>query len=291
MHLGMVNFALVDCTNTDCSLIPVFLRGYVLTVEADESQIFRGKVRAGDPAMSLQLPGAHQGGSAMNVIVFASRKGGSGKSTLAAHLAAQAVKLFQSCLLIDTDPQGSLTLWHHLRGDSQPQLESGPGDLFQTIEDARRRGVEWVLVDTPPVASPEVNAAISAATLVIIPARPNVFDLNAIAETISVARQARKPFAVVLNAVTPKRQGEEAPSVQETRRTIAETRTPVWSGQITQRMCLALALAEGLGASEYAAETDAAAQEIAALWDAIERSAKAINGTPDRAVGTRDQAA
>ena len=45
----------------------------------------------------------------MNVIVFASRKGGSGKSTLAAHLAAQ-IKATKSCLLIDADPQGSLTL-------------------------------------------------------------------------------------------------------------------------------------------------------------------------------------
>ena len=48
----------------------------------------------------------------MNVIVFASRKGGSGKSTLAAHLAAQ-IKASKSCLLIDADPQGSLTLWHN----------------------------------------------------------------------------------------------------------------------------------------------------------------------------------
>jgi len=52
----------------------------------------------------------------MNVIVFASRKGGSGKSTLAAHLAAQVHKSSKPCLLIDADPQGSLTLWHKLRG-------------------------------------------------------------------------------------------------------------------------------------------------------------------------------
>ena len=48
----------------------------------------------------------------MNVIVFASRKGGSGKSTLAAHLAAQAHKPPCRVLMLDADPQGSLTLWH-----------------------------------------------------------------------------------------------------------------------------------------------------------------------------------
>src|ERR1700688_1936912 len=58
----------------------------------------------------------------MNVIVFASRKGGSGKSTLAAHLAAHVHKSTKPCLLIDADPQGSLTLWHKLRGTNAPAL-------------------------------------------------------------------------------------------------------------------------------------------------------------------------
>ena len=59
----------------------------------------------------------------MNVIVFASRKGGSGKSTLAAHLAAQVHKPTKPVLLIDADPQGSLTLWHKLRGTNEPPLK------------------------------------------------------------------------------------------------------------------------------------------------------------------------
>jgi chromosome partitioning protein len=60
----------------------------------------------------------------MNVIVFASRKGGSGKSTLAAHLAAHVNKSTKPCLLIDADPQGSLTLWHKLRGTNEPPIKT-----------------------------------------------------------------------------------------------------------------------------------------------------------------------
>ena len=52
---------------------------------------------------------------------------------------------------------------------------------------------------------------------------------------------------------------------------------PVWSGQITQRTNYSLALAEGEGASEYESSSEAAT-EIAALWIAIEKSVKAING-------------
>ena len=61
----------------------------------------------------------------MNVIVFASRKGGTGKSTLAAHLAAHIHRSTRPCLLIDADPQGSLTLWHRLRESGEPPLKNG----------------------------------------------------------------------------------------------------------------------------------------------------------------------
>ena len=60
----------------------------------------------------------------MNVVTLASRKGGAGKSTLTAHLAACAYAAGRRCLLIDADPQGSLTLWQSLRPDGQPPLQS-----------------------------------------------------------------------------------------------------------------------------------------------------------------------
>ena len=53
----------------------------------------------------------------MNIITMASRKGGAGKSTLTAHLAAFAQQAGHRCVVIDADPQGSLSLWHSLRAD------------------------------------------------------------------------------------------------------------------------------------------------------------------------------
>src|SRR3954463_10719351 len=113
----------------------------------------------------------------MNVISFASRKGGSGKSTLAAHLAAYAAKPARQTLIIDCDPQGSLTLWHGLRGSDRPRLKSVTSGLKDAVEVARRNGYHWVFVDTPPNASNIVLKAIRHSTLVVIPARPSVFDV------------------------------------------------------------------------------------------------------------------
>jgi chromosome partitioning protein len=63
------------------------------------------------------------GFASMNVLAFASRKGGAGKSTLAAHLAVHVHRPTRPCLLVDDDPQGSLTLWNGLRAESALPLK------------------------------------------------------------------------------------------------------------------------------------------------------------------------
>jgi chromosome partitioning protein len=217
------------------------------------------------------------GSSSMNVLVFASRKGGSGKSTLAAHLAAHVHKPSRPCLLIDGDPQGSLALWNKLRKNDSLPLKSAQRGFAELLKTAKREGVEWVFIDTAPNLSASVTDAIRCATLAIIPCRPGVFDLDAVKETIGFASQVRVPYAVVINAAPPRRQDVESPMVLQARNSLAEQRVPVWGGQITQRANFSLSLAEGEGAKEYEAASQAAA-EIGRLWLGIERSVKAIHG-------------
>ena len=225
----------------------------------------------------------------MNVIVFASRKGGSGKSTLAAHLATQ-IKTTKPCLLVDADPQGSLTLWHKLRGTNEPPIKTAVNSVSGILSAAKRDGMEWVLIDTPPNLSAVVDDAIKNATMVIIPARPGVFDVNAVQETIQMCRSARKPYAVVLNGAPARRDDAESPIVTIAREALAKFRAPVWGGQITNRADLLMALGQGEGAREYYAEGRAAA-EIGRLWAAIERSVKAIRGTVSSSGAMHKQAA
>jgi hypothetical protein len=192
----------------------------------------------------------------MNVIVFASRKGGSGKSTLAAHLAAQ-IKATRPCLLVDADPQGSLTLWHKLRGTNEPPIKTAVNSIGGIVATAKRDGV---------------------------------FDVNAVQETIQMCRTARKPYAVVLNGAPARRDDAESPIVTIAREALAKFRAPVWGGQITNRADLLMALGQGEGVREYYAEGRAAA-EIGRLWAAIERSVRAIRGTASASGAMHKQAA
>ena len=218
----------------------------------------------------------------MNVLAFASRKGGAGKSTLAAHLADHVHRSTRPCLLIDDDPQGSLTLWNELRAESALPLKIVKRGIADTIKKAKRSGAEWIFIDTPPNNSVSVIEAIEAATLVIIPCRPGLFDIDAVQETIALARQARRPYAVVFNAAPPKRQEIEAPAVTLARRCLAQLEVPVWGGQITHRASFSLALSEADGVKGYNSDPCSTA-EISGLWSAIEKSIKVIHGAREKA--------
>lgn len=218
----------------------------------------------------------------MNVLAFVSRKGGSGKSTLAAHLAVHLHGPTRSCLLVDDDPQRSLSIWNEMRFGSALPLKIVKRNIDHLVKKAEQNGIEWVFIDTPPNNSASVVEAIEAATLVVIPCRPGLFDIEAVQDTIALARHSHTPYAVVFNAAPPKRQGIESPGVTLARRYWAQLQVPVWAGQISYRTSFSLALTEGEGVKGYDADPCAMA-EIGGLWSAIKKSVNVIHGAREKA--------
>ncbi len=141
----------------------------------------------------------------MNVLVFASRKGGSGKSTLAAHLATYIASPTRRTLLIDADPQGSLSFWHKIRGK---EIQRSGTASATSPKLSRRRSA----MDTNGFSSIRRRTNLSrgggghqTGDLVIIPMRPGVFDIAAVQDTVELSRELRKPYAAVINGAPPKR--------------------------------------------------------------------------------------
>jgi chromosome partitioning protein len=222
----------------------------------------------------------------MNVITLASRKGGVGKSTLTAHLAGFAHLVGYRTMVVDADPQGSLTLWHsmraqqmrgqEIRGQDGLALQNPAQGMNRILASAQLAGYQWALIDTAPTTWVVVQEAIRAATLVLIPVRPGFFDLAAVRETVATARDLGKPYAVVINAAPVKREEKEAPGVALSRAQFDALAIPVWSGQISQRAGFLGSLAAGGSAGEIDGDS-ACKTEIARLWSAVERSVEAIN--------------
>lgn len=136
----------------------------------------------------------------MNVIVVASQKGGVGKSTLALHLGVAADA---RTVLLDMDPQQTLTKWWRMREAETPALaEATIGGLSSKLELLRAEGYDLCVVDTPPAITASITAVIEVADLVLIPVRPSPADLWAVGATIDIARKAEKPFAFILSQAT-----------------------------------------------------------------------------------------
>ena len=186
------------------------------------------------------------------------------------------------CLLIDEDPQGSLTLWNALRREAALPIKTVKRELADVLKKAKRRHVDWVFIDTPANVSASVVDAIRAARLVIIPCRPGLLDIDAVQETIDFSRRLGTPYAVVLNGAPPKREDAESPVVTAARECLAELNVPVWGGQITHRVSFSLAVSRGEGVQEQDLDVSSCA-EIARLWQAIEKSVQVIKGARERA--------
>lgn len=141
----------------------------------------------------------------MNVIVLASQKGGVGKTTLAAHLAiaAEAAKAGPA-VLIDTDPQGSLSAWWNVREAETPALAPTTiTALPEKLTALAEAGYATAIVDTPPAITDAISAVVAHADLVLIPTRPSPHDLRAVGSTVELVQEAGKPFVFALTQAKP----------------------------------------------------------------------------------------
>lgn len=114
----------------------------------------------------------------MPTIVIASPKGGAGKSTTAIILGTELAQAGAEVVLIDCDPNGSLSLWASRSAlpDRISVLEGvGESEIVRTIKQHDRDG-RIVVVDLEGVASRLVSRAISQADLVVTPMRATTLD-------------------------------------------------------------------------------------------------------------------
>jgi chromosome partitioning protein len=201
----------------------------------------------------------------MQTIAVASQKGGAGKSTLCLHLSVLAQEVGPT-LITDLDPQGSISFWHSRREAAAPLLvESTVSKLPVVIQAAEMEGVRFTFLDTAPHDSASMAGAMRAADFVLIPARPSALDLHAIGATLSMVRELRKPYAVVLMQTPARRGFTEPAAVSEARQVIEGQGGVVSPVYISQRVISAQSIIAGLAVNEI--EPDGpAATEYRALW-------------------------
>ena len=198
----------------------------------------------------------------MKTIALVTQKGGTGKSTLAVHLAVAARRHGKIVALIDIDPQGSARLWAEKRGrDDVAVVSARAAELPRLLEEARKQGADFVLIDTAGHMNVSADAVIQSADVVLIPCRASLYDMAASAETAAQVQKAGgKKAAFVLNAV-PSR-GTRA---DEAREILCEV-LPVSPVEIHNLVAFSDALNDGRSVEEFDPHGKAA-DEIRALYD------------------------
>ncbi|PCI33826.1 MAG: chromosome partitioning protein ParA [Alphaproteobacteria bacterium] len=142
----------------------------------------------------------------MRVLAFTSQKGGSGKTTLSGHIAVQAELAGAGpVVLVDTDPQGSLTEWWNEREAATPAFaQTNISRLLTDLDELRSQGFKLAVIDTPPAITLAIQSVIAVSDLIVIPTRPSPHDLRAAGGTVELADRTDKPFMFVINGATPR---------------------------------------------------------------------------------------
>ena len=201
----------------------------------------------------------------MPTVAVVSQKGGAGKTTLALHVAVAAEQAGYSTVLIDMDPQGTAEAWSEWRKETPPVvIPAKTATLARTLERAAQHGADVVVIDTPPLAEAEARSAAKIADLVLVPCRPNAFDIHSIRTTTDLTRFAAKPAFAVFNAGPV-----AAPRLYaETTELIAEIGLEVAPVRLSERATFRHATGSGQAAQEIEPEGKGAG-EVSAVWQWI----------------------
>ncbi len=206
----------------------------------------------------------------MLVVSILARKGGTGKSTAVRCLAIEALKAGRRVVVVDADPQPTCLRWGQRRtvaGIAAPLVVQASGTLAAQIEGFRTQGVDLILIDTPPTATPVVNAALECSTGAIVVSRPNPEDLESVQESLRVAGAQRRRVGVVLwQAPADKR----VRAVSLAREALAAMGAEVCPTAVSAAIGYPYAYAEGLTPQEREPEGRARA-ELAEVWAWMQR--------------------
>ena len=210
------------------------------------------------------------------------RKGGTGKSTAVRCFAVEALKAGRRVVIIDADPQPTCHRWGQRRAASGIAVPlvvvPGPGGLTPQVEGFRAQGVDLVLVDTPPTATPAVNAALDASTAAIIVTRPNPEDLESVQESLRVAGAQRRRCGVILWQAPPDKRVKAVTLAHEALKGMGAVVCPT---AVSASIAYPYAYAEGLTPQERDPEGRARA-ELADVWAWLQRECIVATGSYDK---------
>src|SRR5215831_14270713 len=220
----------------------------------------------------------------MRVWSFVQQKGGSGKSTICTNLAVCGEDAGETVLIIDLDPQSSAALWHFERKTNKPLVLDGqPDKLTDIVASASTLGVTLCLIDSPSKLDAIAIAASRVAEIIICPTLPDLFNLGSLQDTVQLLEDAGK-LPVTVGVINNADKAGEVARIGEAKAVMDKFEMAVCPQVIRHRPEFQTAAEKGKAVIELGAKGKAAASEIRALWDFLDRRVRvpAADAMPKR---------
>jgi chromosome partitioning protein len=208
----------------------------------------------------------------MKIIALGQQKGGVGKSCVAIHLACQAMARKKRAAIIDMDAE-QFTAWHWgQRRDAGPPIvhKANVRTLEPLLGQLKRDAIEWAFIDLPGRSASDANLGLARSDFVIIPCRPIGIDIEASKETRLGLKRAGKPYAYLLNIVSPQPNCPRAKEWAEALKNGEHSVIPIY---VTKRVAIPDAIESGKGIIEYAPKSPSA-EEFRKLFAWIEKEVR-----------------
>ena len=201
------------------------------------------------------------------IVLVGGEKGGTGKTTLATNLAAMRAAQRRDVLLVDTDPQGSASVWTEMRAEHDDAVRVGSVQKFGRglageIRDLVGR-YEDIVIDAGGRDSIDLRAALTVANIAVLPVQASQFDLWTIERMSDLVGQAQafnptmRPLVVISRAST----NAGSHDVEAARELIAEYPTLECAEAVVRdRVSFRRAAGDGRSVVELATDEKAAAE-------------------------------
>jgi len=209
------------------------------------------------------------------IVLVGGEKGGTGKTTLATNLAAMRASQNRDVLLVDTDPQGSASLWAAIRVENPELVRVGSIQKFGKglageIRDLTNR-YQDILIDAGGRESIDLRAALTVAQVVVLPVQTSQFDLWTVEAMADLINQAQgfnpelRPLVVLSRAST----NAGSRDVDDARELIAEyPGLGLSCAVIRDRVAFRRAAGDGKSVAELATD-EKAATEAQLLYEEV----------------------
>ena len=202
----------------------------------------------------------------MKTLAIISQKGGTGKSTVAVHLSVAASQAGHTTALIDLDPQANVAKWGDMRSNDAPIVISAHASrLKETLHTAEGLNVDLAILDTPPKMESSILDAARVSDFALIPCRTSLWDLQAIAPTVELAKLANVETRLLFNAVQT-----NSSVFYKMKKAIEVFDVPCAPCHLGQRVAFSHAIIDGMVAQEYEPRGKASL-EVNALYNYVKK--------------------